>query len=161
MKGAREGGSVRIVTQGSPPADDRAAWREERRAAAEEHAAAARRREANEAAQARTLVEEFARAAVARGIPTAPLRARAQNGNATYRTQVEGWYLRRNASLGADPQGRFYVLNVPASLSARWRGVEVAPSDPPLVVGRGGRDGESIDLPQLLAQRLEAGADFP
>jgi hypothetical protein len=53
------------------------------------------------------------------------------------------------------------VLNVPATFSARWRGVEVAASDPPLVVGRGGRDGESIDLPQLLAQRLEAGADFP
>jgi len=40
---------------------------------------------------------------------------------------------------------------------ARLRGVTVEPQDPPLQVGRGARDGESIDLDALLARRLDAG----
>jgi len=35
--------------------------------------------------------------------------------------------------------------------------VKLTPSPPPLVVGRGGRDGESSELVDLLKWRLEAG----
>jgi hypothetical protein len=35
--------------------------------------------------------------------------------------------------------------------------VKLKPSPPPLVVGRGGKDGESDDLINFLNRRLEAG----
>jgi hypothetical protein len=44
---------------------------------------------------------------------------------------------------------------------SRLRGVTIAPSEPPLVVGVGGRDGESMPLQQLLDLRLAAGDDWP
>jgi hypothetical protein len=56
--------------------------------------------------------------------------------------------------------GSFYILSVPGGLRARFTGVTVPPSDPPLVVGAGGRDGESIPLPDLLRLRLDAGDDW-
>ena len=70
------------------------------------------------------------------------------------------WYLRRNGSLGVDEDGEFYILSAPTSLAARLRGTTVAPSDPPLVAGVGGRDGESMPLRDLLRLRLEAGSDW-
>jgi len=36
----------------------------------------------------------------------------------------------------------------------RWRTVRIEPTAPPLEVGRGARDGESITLDRLLEQRL-------
>jgi hypothetical protein len=53
------------------------------------------------------------------------------------------------------------VLTVPASLRARVTGVVVQPQDPRLIVGEGGRDGESMPLAALLRQRLDAGDDWP
>ena len=55
-------------------------------------------------------------------------------------------------AVGTD--GEFYLLTVPASLRARVRGADLAPSDPPLVLGKGARDGESIDLADALAIAL-------
>ena len=90
-----------------------------------------------------------------------PLRARAFNGRATYPTGLTGWYVRRNGSLAVDVQGLFYVMSAPTSLVSRWKGAQLAPADPPLVAGLGGRDGESIPLDQLLELRLAAGDDWP
>ena len=45
-------------------------------------------------------------------------------------------------------------MSAPTSAVARLRGPRLAPSDPPLVVGLGGRDGESMPLADLLAVRL-------
>jgi hypothetical protein len=39
--------------------------------------------------------------------------------------------------------------------------VTLKPAEPPLQVGAGGRDGESIALSVLLAMRLDAGDDWP
>jgi hypothetical protein len=78
----------------------------------------------------------------------------------SYRTGVTGWYLRRNRSLGADADGNYYILGTPASLRARLLGVRISPSDPPLTVGLGARDGESMPLEQLLRLRLEEGDDW-
>jgi hypothetical protein len=82
-----------------------------------------------------------------------PLRVRSYDGRTAYRTPLEGWYLRRSVAVGVD--GQFYVLLGPRSLAARWRGATPAPSDPPLVLGAGARDGESLDLAVALRRVLD------
>ncbi|TCC07963.1 hypothetical protein [Kribbella soli] len=131
-------------------------WREERRQAAVEHAAALERKKAAESAQARQLLAGFIETLKERGVEPEPLRAQVIGSNASYRTDLTGWYLRRNRSLAVDVDGNFYILGVPASLKSRVAGVRVLPSDPPLVVGQGARDGESMPLAELLRLRLES-----
>ena len=131
-------------------------WAARRRDAAAEQVARLDRVRAAETEQARALLAGFVRDAKARGLPTVPLKARAMNGRALYRTGLTGWYLKRNGTLAVDEEARFYVLSAPTSVAARLRGTTVPPSDPPLVVGVGGRDGESMPLAELIAVRLEA-----
>ena len=131
-------------------------WREERRQAAAEHAAALERKKAAETAQARALIADFVATLKERGVEPEPLRAQVVGSSASYRTNLTGWYLRRNRSLAIDVDGNFYILGVPASLKSRVAGVQVRPSDPPLVVGQGARDGESMPLAELLRLRLES-----
>jgi hypothetical protein len=135
---------------------DQASWREERREAAAAQAAALERRKAGESAQARELLVGFVQEMRARGVEPEPLRAQVVGSAASYRTGVVGWYLRRNRSLGVDADANFYILGVPASLKSRLAGVTLLPSDPPLVVGQGARDGESMPLKELLRLRLES-----
>ena len=131
-------------------------WRDERRQAAVEHAAALERRKASETAQARQLLTDFIATLKERGVGPEPLRAQVVGSNTSYRTGLTGWYLRRNRSLAVDVDGNFYILGVPASLKARVAGVRVVASDPPLLVGQGARDGESLPLAELLRLRLES-----
>jgi len=140
---------------------DSDAWQQKRRDAADEHLAALDRRKAVESQQAAVHVAAFVQEARARNLPTTRLRAGSHNGRTTYRTALEGWYLKRNRTLAIGVDGNFYILSAPASLAARVRGVVVHPSDPPLIVGAGGRDGESMPIAELLEKRLEAGDDFP
>lgn len=88
------------------------------------------------------------------GIDPQPLRAPVVGSGASYRTDVTGWYLRRNHSLGVDAEGNFYILGMQPSVKARLLGVQVLPSDPPIIIGLGARDGESLPLKQLLELRL-------
>ena len=141
--------------------DARSEWAARRTDAAAEQVAALERKKAAESGRARLLVQDFAREAVERGLRPGPLRARAYNGSTTYRTPLQGWYLKRNGSLAVDVEGNFYVLSAPTSLRSRFAGADVAPSDPPLTVGVGGRDGESMPLEHLLRLRLDAGDDWP
>jgi hypothetical protein len=136
-------------------------WQQRRRDAAVEHAATLDRRRAAETAQAQEQLAAFVDAARQRGLRTTRLRARSYSGRGTYRTGLVGWYLKRNGSLGVDTAGRFYVLSAATSLRARVAGVTVPASDPPLVVGVGARDGESMPLADLLRLRLSAGNDWP
>ncbi len=142
-------------------ADVRRAWAAKRGDAAAEHVAALERRKAAESVQAQQLVAEFVNEAVRRGVQPGPLRVRAYNGHATYRTALRGWYLKRNGSLAVDVDGNYYVMSTATSLRARFAGADVKPSDPPLTVGVGGRDGESMPLEHLLRLRLDAGDDWP
>jgi hypothetical protein len=136
-------------------------WAAQRRRAIEVHQAAQRARRDSETARARELVTEFTRQAVERELRTVPLVATAYNGRGTYRTGLRGWYLKPDRSLAVGVDGEFYILSVPASLAARLRGARITPSDPPLQVGEGARDGESIPLPDLLTLRLDAANNWP
>lgn len=118
------------------------------------HAEALARQQRGETAQARALIEQFLVDVADRGIAPTPLSARSYDGRARYRTPLRGWYLRRNESVAIGTDGEFYVLSVPASLRARFAGVTPPPSDPPIILGKGGRDGESIDLADALARVL-------
>jgi hypothetical protein len=135
--------------------DSEPSWREKRREASAAHAAALEQRKAAETAQARALLADFVQTMKARGIEPEALRAPVSGSGAAYRTTITGWYLRRNHSLGVDTDGNFYILATPASVKSRLLGVRILPSDPPLTVGLGARDGESMPLRQLLALRLE------
>ncbi|GAA1516322.1 hypothetical protein [Kribbella lupini] len=140
--------------------ENETSWRDRRREAAAEQAAALDRRRAQETAKARDLLLEFVAQAKAAGIEPQPLRAQVVGSGASYRTNLVGWYLKRNKSLAVDAEGNFYLLGVQSSLKARLSGLQVEPSDPPLTVGLGARDGESMPLKELLRLRLEAGRDW-
>ena len=118
-------------------------------------------RRRGEEAAASKLIERFVADAVAAGIPPGPLAVPRPWRRRRVRTDSTGWYLRRDHSLAVTEDGAFVVLNRPLPWHAGLRGhVTVPASDPPLVVGRGGRDGDSIDLAELLRRRLDAGTDF-
>jgi hypothetical protein len=125
------------------------------------HARALANAKAAESRQASELLKGFVARANASGIPATRLRARSYSGTTRYKTNIEGWYLRRDLSVGVDLQGHFYVLSTPSSLAARVTGVTLTPSDPPMELGRGARDGESMPLADALERRLRAGNDFP
>ncbi|TGY82643.1 hypothetical protein, partial [Cellulomonas shaoxiangyii] len=142
---------------GDHAADDAgsaASWRDRRREAAAAHAEALAARQRAEAARARALIEEFLDGVRAGGPAPVPLHVRSYDGRARYRTPLQGWYLRRDETVGIDTDGAFYVLTAPGSLAARFRGVQPTPQDPPLVIGAGGKDGESIDLADALRRVL-------
>ncbi|MGC5167862.1 hypothetical protein [Luteimicrobium sp. DT211] len=90
-----------------------------------------------------------------------PLRVRAYGGAGSYRTSLHGWYLRTDRTAAVGEDGRFYVLTAPRSLRARVAGTVPAPSDPPLVLGAGGKDGESVDLAVALERALGAASEDP
>lgn len=136
-------------------------WRERRTADARAQADALARRKRTEHEQARELLRDFVAEATRRGLEPIPLTARSYSGGARYRTHVRGWYIRRNGALAVGTDAEFYPLTVPGSLRGRLAGVRPQPAEPPLVVGAGGRDGDSIPLADLLRRRLDAGADWP
>ncbi len=113
-------------------------------------------REQAESREAQRLIDEFLVQARARGIAPEPLRATLYDGHAV-KTDKTGWYLRKNKSLAIGEDGSYYVLTVPGGLRERLTGVRLEPSPPPLVIGKGGRDGESGSLADFLAWRLAAG----
>jgi hypothetical protein len=136
--------------------DDPAKRRAERAERADYHVEAQRRRSEQDSAKAQVLVDRFVARATEAGLATEELTARPWTGRGRYRTGVVGWYLRRDRSVGVDVDGRFYVLVVAPERFGRWRTVRVDPTPPPLQVGRGARDGESVTLDALLEMRLQS-----
>ena len=92
-----------------------------------------------------------------RGCPTEELTASPWSGRGRYRTGVTGWYLKRNRSIGVSTDGGYYVLVVAPERFGRWRRVSLPPTPPPLQVGKGGRDGDSVALDLLLDLRFDVG----
>ena len=109
-----------------------------------------------ESREAQKLIDEFVAAAKAKGVAAHPIRATLYGGQSV-KTDKVGWYLRKNQSVAVGDDGSYYVLIVPGGLRERFSGVKLRPSPPPLVVGKGGRDGETGDLAEFLQLRLEPG----
>jgi hypothetical protein len=112
--------------------------------------------ERGESVQAQKLINEFVAAAKAKGIAPHPLRATLYSGQSV-KTDKIGWYLRNNHSVAVGDDGSYYVLIVPGGLRERLSGAKLQPTQPPLVVGKGGKDGETGDLARFLHSRLAAG----
>lgn len=129
-------------------------WREERDRAVAARAAALARLQEAESSLARELIAAFAKEALASGLPTTKLKAYPYTGSARYRTSLVGWYLNFEKTIAVDVDGNYYSLGVPPRLTARVTGAHVVPSEPKLIVGQGGRDGESMPLKELLRIRL-------
>ena len=136
-------------------------WSRERREAAQAHGERMARAKARETAASAQMIAAFVAEAARRGIAPRPLLGRPGGQPPPYRTGLVGWYLNRDGSLGVTPDGRYYVLVTAPSLLGRVRGVTLRPTDPPLQVGAGARDGESIALDVLLTMRLDAGNAWP
>lgn len=129
----------------------------------DDHLALAARLDAQrqvESVAALALIEGFIADASAQGVTPQPLKARSRTGKALLKTNVTGWYIKRDRSLGVGVDGQFYILGAEDGIAARLKGVVLSPSDPPLEIGRGARDGESMPLSTALALRLAAGNDF-
>lgn len=135
-------------------ADD---WRARRSEDVAARAAAADRERAAEAARAQVLIDAFVAEATRRGIAPEPLTAHGRDGRGRYRTGIVGWYLKADETVGIDVDGRFYLLWTQGGLRERLRGTVLKAGEPPLVVGKGARDGESLELSLLLDRRLQAG----
>jgi hypothetical protein len=135
--------------------EDSAKRRAERAERADYHVQAQRRRSAQESAKAQVLIDRFVAQATRAGLATEELTARPWSGGGRYRTGVVGWYLRRDHSIGVGVDGSYYVLVVAPQRFGRWRTVPIDPTPPPLQVGQGARDGESVALEALLEMRLQ------
>ncbi len=129
-------------------------WSQQRRAAADAHANALAQRQSRESAQARALLQDFVARARTTGLEPETLLVQGYGGKGTAKSQVRGWYLRFDHAVGVGEDGEFYVLTAPLTLLDRVRGVQIRPTDPPLVIGQGGRDGDTIDMSQALARIL-------
>jgi len=129
-------------------------WREQKTLNAQHQADELARRQQRESEQASRMLQEFVTQAQAAGIAPTQLYARSYNGTSRYKTKVTGWYLKSNESVAVDTNANFYVLSVQGSLAARFRGAPIEPSAPPLVLGLGGRDGESLDLAEAIERIL-------
>ena len=132
---------------------------EERARDALELAARLDRLRDSESAKAAILVEAFARDALAASIPAERLVARSYSGKSFMRTNITGWYIKRDHSVGISVDGLFYLLHAPGGIMERLKGVILVPSPAPLELGRGARDGESMPLAESLAKRLAVGSD--
>lgn len=135
--------------------DNAASRRAESAARADYHVEAQRRRKAAESAKAQVLIDRFVARATELGLPTEELTSRPWSGRSRYRTGVTGWYLKQDRSVGVSPDGHYYELVVPPERFGRWRTVPIAPAPPPLQVGQGARDGESVALDVLLDLRFQ------
>jgi len=135
--------------------EDPAKRRVERAERAHYHFEAERRRREQESAKAQLLIDRFVAQATEAGLATEELTARPWSGSGRYRTGVVGWYLRRDRSVGVGLDGGYYVLVVAPQRFGRWRTVPVHATPPPLQVGQGARDGESVALDVLLETRLQ------
>ncbi|MGI5243692.1 hypothetical protein [Dactylosporangium sp. CA-139066] len=131
-------------------------WREQRARAVAHHGAELERRRGAEAAQAAALIAEFVQAARRAGPPPQVLRARSYAGR-SYRTSLRGWYLNPERTIAISEAGQYYSLLVPPSARAWLTGADPQPQPPRLVVGEGGRDGESMPLATLLERLLTSG----
>lgn len=128
-------------------------WASQRTEAAREQERRLRERQEVEHTRARAILAEFTPIALER-LPPERLVVKGYGGRGSARSDVEGWYLRLDKTVGLGTDGQFYVLTAPLSALDRIRGVRLQPTPPPLVIGAGGKDGDSIELVAALDRLL-------
>lgn len=128
-------------------------WANQRTEAAREQERRLHARKETEHAKARKILEEFVEVA-RETLPTQQLMVKGYGGRGSARSDVEGWYLRLDRTIGVGTDGSFYVLTAPLGVLDRLRGVTLTPTPPPLVIGAGGKDGDSIELVAALDRLL-------
>ncbi|MSS83963.1 hypothetical protein FYJ24_04120 [Actinomycetaceae bacterium WB03_NA08] len=126
-------------------------WSETRREIARLQAERLAERKAAESLQARAFLEKFVTAALTMGPAPVPLRVHGRTGNSAA-TTLSGWYLKVDESVAVDTSGNYYLLQMDLSFLDRFRRLTPTPTAPPLVLGAGGRDGETMDLTARLTQ---------
>lgn len=100
--------------------------------------------------RAEALLRGFVAATRTAGLAPEELRVQGYGGRGTARTGLAGWYLRADRTAAVSTDGDFYVLTAPLRLLDRVRGVRPDPRRPHLVLGAGGKDGESVPLADVL-----------
>ena len=140
-----------------PPGEQ---WAAQRSAAASEHLARLEARQDAEHRRAEGHLAAFIHAARAAELAAGPLRMQGYNGGRSARTPLRGWYLRKDRKAGIDTEGNFYILVGPLSLLDTLRGATPRASRPPLVLGAGGRDGDSVELTDALERLLPGWREF-
>ena len=98
-----------------------------------------------ESRQAQSMIDAFVVQANAARLPCVPLQAFKLSGR-RMRTNLRGWYLRNDHSAAVGDDGCYYRLTTPDGRPHA--------DPPPLVLGRGGKDGEAIDLADALKRAL-------
>lgn len=128
-------------------------WAAQRTEAAREQERRLHARQEVEHTKARAILRDFV--AVARDrLPTERLVVQGYGGRGSAKSDIEGWYLRIDRTVGLGTDGEFYVLTAPLGVLDRVRGVSLRPTPPPLIIGAGGKDGDSIELVAALDRLL-------
>lgn len=135
--------------------DESGDWQARRREAAAEQERRLRARKAVESTKAQAIIDAFLARAATDAQPPVPLVVRGRHGGSA-KTPLEGWYLKTDNSVAVATDGHFYVLIQDLTLRERMRGYRPLPVDPPLIVGEGGGDGETIDMDAALELHLKA-----
>lgn len=107
-----------------------------------------------EARAAQEQLDAFVARLAADHVPPEPLQATLLNGSRV-KTDLVGWYLNKARTLAVAPDGSYYQLVTAGSALARFTGVKPQPTPPTVVIGRGGRDGETGDLADFLARAFD------
>lgn len=132
-------------------------WARQRAEAVRVQAERLAARQDAEHARAEALLRRFVADAQAAGLAPEDLRVRGYGRRGTARTALKGWYLRVDRSVAVGTDGSFYVLTAPVGLLDRVRGVRPEARRPPMILGAGGKDGESVPLADVLERLLAGG----
>ncbi|MFD6449033.1 hypothetical protein ACFWEJ_28285 [Promicromonospora sp. NPDC060204] len=129
-------------------------WSRQRAEAVRVQAERLEARQDAEHTRAEAMLREFVTAARTAGLAPEDLQVQGYGGRGTARTGLKGWYLRVDRSAGVSTDGDFYVLTAPIGLLDRLRGMRPETRRPPLILGAGGKDGESMPLADVLDRLL-------
>lgn len=129
-------------------------WASGRREAAAELQRRLKARKHQEAVKAQEIIDAFLATAPERAVAPEPLMVKGRSGGRA-KTTLRGWYLKTDNSVAVATDGHFYVLTADLGLKERLRGYTPRPTPPPLIVGEGGGDGETIDMSDALARHLK------
>lgn len=130
-------------------------WAAQRTEAAAIQAQRLAARQNAEHERAEALLASFLPVVTTRGPKPVDLIVQGYGGQGTARSKLRGWYLRNNRTCALGTDGKFYVLIAPLNrFHPSWLKVDVQPTRPPLIIGEGGKDGDTIDLAEALERIL-------